>query len=249
MSDWTHEEYQKLLGMKHTALPNLADLPQHVVNSVPANDIDWRNSGVVSHVKDQGGCGSCWAFSTTGSIESARAIAGWGMYTFSEQQLVDCSWSYGNMGCGGGWYYWAWSYMQSNPLQFDWDYPYFSGQTGNSGNCNYNRGIGYANTTGQVGVAGNSSSIMSAINRGPVSVAIQADTAVFQTYSSGVITGDACGSNIDHAVLAVGYGPGYYIVKNSWGTWWGDQGYVKIEMREGAGTCGINQYVAYPTVW
>ncbi len=81
---------------------------------------------------------------------------------------------------------------------------------------------------------------MSAINRGPVSVAIQADTAVFQTYSSGVITGDACGSNIDHAVLAVGYGPGYYIVKNSWGTWWGDQGYVKIEMRDGAGTCGIN---------
>lgn len=148
MSDWTHEEYQKLLGMKHTAWPNLADLPEHVVNGVPANDIDWRNSGMVSHVKDQGGCGSCWAFSTTGSIESARAIAGWGMYTFSEQQLVDCSWGNGNMGCGGGWYYWAWSYMQSNPLQFDWDYPYFSGQTGNSGNCNYNRGIGYANTTG-----------------------------------------------------------------------------------------------------
>lgn len=240
MSDWTHEEYQKLLGMKHTAHPNLADLPQHVVNEVPANDIDWRNYGMVSHVKDQGGCGSCWAFSTTGSIESARAIAGWGLYTFSEQQLVDCSWGYGNNGCGGGWYYWAWSYMQANPLQFDWDYPYFSGQTGNSGNCNYNRGLGYANTTGQVGVAGNSGSIMSAINRGPVSVAIQADTYVFQTYSSGVITGDACGSNIDHAVLAVGYGPGYYIVKNSWGTWWGDQGYVKIEMREGAGTCGIN---------
>jgi len=102
-------------------------------------------------------------------------------------------------------------------------------------------------------VAANTSAIMSALNKGPASVAVQADTATFQTYSSGIITSSACGTNIDHAITAVGYGTNdagqsYYIVQNSWGTGWGDQGYVAIGAASGAGICGINQYVAYPNV-
>ena len=105
----------------------------------------------------------------------------------------------------------------------------------------------------QTDVAGNTSAIVAAITQQPVAVAIQANTSTFQYYTSGVITGTACGTNIDHAVTAVGYGTdptagGYYIVRNSWGSSWGNSGYVWIGQASGAGVCGINQYVAFPTV-
>lgn len=220
-SDWTHDEYKKLLGLKNMPLPNLESVPVHVANGTPANDIDWRSSGHVSGVKDQGQCGSCWAFSTTGAIESARSIAGRGLGSFSEEQLVECSSAYGNQACNGGWYYYAWDYMRSYPLENESSYPYTS-SAGGWGSCKYNSSLAVAGSTGYVQVAGNTSAIKSALNGKPCSVAIQADTATFQTYTSGVITSAACGTNIDHAVLAVGYGADYYIVKNSWGTWWGD---------------------------
>jgi len=143
------------------------------------------------------------------------------------------------MGCSGGWYYWAWDYMKTTALETEASYPYTSG-TGITGTCKYNASLGVAKVTGYTEVAATSTAIKSALNLKPVSVAIQADTAVFQTYSSGIITSAGCGTNIDHAVVAVGYGDNYYIVRNSWGTGWGEAGHVRIGIAEGAGICGIN---------
>ena len=137
--------------------------------------------------------------------------------------------------------------MKVNALETEANYPYTSGN-GVTGVCKVNASLGKVKVTGYTQVASSSAAIKSALSLKPVSVAIEADTYIFQTYSSGIITSSACGTNIDHAVVAVGYGSNYYIVRNSWGTSWGESGYVRIGVTEGAGTCGINQYVFYPTV-
>jgi len=152
------------------------------------------------------------------------------------------------MGCSGGWYFWAWDYMKTHPLATEANYPYVSGN-GVTYACNTTSASkGVVKVTGYTQVAASSTAIKSALNLKPVSVAIEADTYVFQTYSSGILTSSACGTNIDHAVVAVGYGSNYYIVRNSWGTGWGESGYIRIGITEGYGTCGINQYVYYPSV-
>ncbi len=130
-------------------------------------------------------------------------------------------------------------------------YPYTSGTTTKSGQCTYSLSQGIVASVSQTSVATDTNSIMAAIAQQPNAVAIEADTAYFQTYTSGILTnGTACGSTIDHAVTAVGYGNdptygGYYIVRNSWSASWGDQGYVNIGMANTPGICGINQYVAW----
>ena len=152
------------------------------------------------------------------------------------------------MGCSGGWYFWAWDYMKTHSLATEANYPYVSGNGVTYGCNTTSASKGVVKVTGYTQVAASSTAIKSALNLKPVSVAIEADTYVFQTYSSGVLTSSACGTNIDHAVVAVGYGSNYYIVRNSWGTGWGESGYIRIGITEGLGTCGINQYVFYPTV-
>jgi KDEL-tailed cysteine endopeptidase len=137
--------------------------------------------------------------------------------------------------------------MKTHAVESEANYPYTSG-AGVTGACKVNASLGVVKVTGYTQVAASSTAIKSAIGLKPVSVAIEADTYVFQTYSTGILTSAACGTNIDHAVVAVGYGANYYIVRNSWGTGWGESGYVRIGMTEGLGTCGINQYVFYPTV-
>lgn len=186
-------------------------------------------------------------------MESAHAIFWNTLYSLSEQQLVSCSGAYGNGGCQGGWYYWAWDYATVTPITTEAVYPYTSGQHGVTGRCTYVDGTGVMYDQSQTDVLGDTASITTAINQQPVAVAIEADTSTFQYYTSGVITSSACGTNIDHAVTAVGYGTdpsagGYYVVRNSWGSSWGNSGYVWIGQSTGAGICGINQYVAYPTV-
>lgn len=255
LSDWTREEYQKLLGLKNMPKPDRTGRPKlEATNTVGLpTSVNWVTAGKVNAIKNQGSCGSCWSFSANAALESAHAIFHSTLPNLSEQQLVSCSSSFGNNGCNGGWYYWAWDYAVGTPITSETTYPYTSGTFGITGSCKYVAGTGTLYDQSQTDVAANTTAILTAIAQQPVSVAIEADTTYFQSYTSGVLTSSACGTNIDHAVAAVGYGTdatagGYYLVRNSWGTSWGQSGYVKIGQASGAGICGINQYVAYPTV-
>jgi len=240
-SDWTHEEYKVLLGYKpelRTEEPNY--VPYEVTNST---GIDWRTKGAVTDVKDQGQCGSCWSFSTTGALEGAHVAAGGVLTSFSEMQFVNCD--YGllkNMGCNGGLMDKAFKYAEGTAIATEEAYPY----TPSKGSCDTSKLEGatlkvssYADVT-----KNDSDALKAQLEKGPVSVAIEADKKAFQTYTSGVLSGDACGTSLDHGVLAVGWGTDdsgveYYIVKNSWGPSWGLNGYINIGIESGAGVCGI----------
>jgi len=188
------------------------------------------------------------------SMESSYAIFHGTLYKLSEQNFVSCSFLQGNLGCNGGMYGRAWNYAKTHAIESEASYPYTSGTTMKSGSCLYNSANGVMNTTSFTTVATDNASIMTAIAQQPVSVAIEADTAYFQTYTSGVLTdAAACGTTLDHAVVAVGYGTDpstgpYYLVRNSWSASWGDQGYVKIGQAPAPGVCGINQDVMWVTV-
>jgi len=214
--------------------------------------INWADKGVVTPVKNQGQCGSCWSFSATGAMECDYAIKNGQLRSLSEQQLVDCSGSYGNYGCNGGWYYSAWNYaMAEGGLCTESAYPY----TARDGSCKASTcGTKYNAPTKYTQIkADDESALQSAVNSGCVSVAIQANQFAFQYYSGGVLEG-GCGTQIDHAVLVTGYGTGsqgdYWIVKNSWGTGWGEAGYVYIckdcNQNGAEGECGIDMYPYVP---
>ena len=214
-----------------------------------AETVNWVDAGAVTPVKDQGQCGSCWAFSSTGSLEGAHFVATGELLSFSEQQLVDCAGiRYGNMGCNGGLQTYAYNYYEAgHNAMLESEYPYTSGTTLKSGSCEYDASsaTGVA-VTDYTNVTPNSQSQMkAALQQGPLAVAIEADKFVFQTYKSGVLSSSKCGTNLDHAVLAVGYGSedgqDYWLVKNSWNTTWGDQGYIKLAMDDSSGTCGVQE--------
>jgi KDEL-tailed cysteine endopeptidase len=217
---------------------------------VPAA-VDWRTKGVVTPVKDQGQCGSCWSFSATGAIEGAWAITKGELVSLSEQQLVDCSHKYGNLGCNGGLMDSAFFYVIDNGLCTESAYPY----TASGSVCKSGCASAVSVKSCSDVPANNQVALKSAVALGPVSIAIEADTRTFQLYSGGVITGSACGTNLDHGVLIVGYGEEngikYWLVKNSWSDTWGDGGYVKIERSEStndAGVCGVAMQPSFPIV-
>jgi C1A family cysteine protease len=258
LSDYTREEYRAMLGLKNVAKP-VRNGPKAFADATGVGlptSINWCPASGTSKnttcnaIKNQGSCGSCWSFSANAAMESAHAIFHSTLPNLSEQQLVSCSSAYGNSGCNGGWYYWAWDYAAVTPITSESTYPYTSGNFGITGTCKYVSGTGTIYDQTQTDVAGNTTAMQTAVAQQPQSVAIEADTTLFQSYTSGVITSSACGTNIDHAVAAVGYNTSgnYWIVRNSWGATWGNSGYVWIGMASGAGICGINQYVAYPTV-
>lgn len=208
--------------------------------------VDWTTQGAVTGVKDQGNCGSCWSFSATGALEGAYKIKYGTLISFSEQNLVSCDKI--DSACNGGLMDNAFTWTKSNGgLCTESGYPYTSGTTGQKGTCitTCSKNVNVAPKS-YTDVAKNSdSALMTAIANQPVSIAIQANQPDFQLYKSGVLTG-TCGSNLDHGVLAVGYGTwtdgtDYYKVKNSWGTGWGMGGYILIQRgkNQQCGECGI----------
>jgi len=221
--------------------------------------VDWTQKGAITPVKDQGQCGSCWSFSTTGALEGAFAIQTGTLMSFSEQQLVDCD-TLGNggkdHGCNGGLMDNAFTWIMKNDgLCREEDYPYVSGTTKSAGTCNHKcEEVAGSDIRTFVDVPANSDSdFMSAVSTQPVSVAIEADQREFQLYKSGVLT-SSCGTNLDHGVLAVGYGTengvDYYKVKNSWSASWGEEGYIRLargsKYNGGKGQCGILMEASYP---
>jgi len=220
--------------------------------ALPAS-VDWSTKGAVTPVKDQGQCGSCWAFSTTGSTEGAWFLKNGTLVSLSEQQLIDCSTAQGNQGCDGGLMDYGFQYIVDNKgITGESVYPYKA--TGPNKCAAAGKPV-YARLTGFKDVpAGSETALMAAIASTPVSVAVEADQSVFQFYSGGVMTA-ACGNQLDHGVLAVGYGTlngqDYYKVKNSWGDSWGDKGYILLGRGAAFGSngqCGIQMDPSYPVV-
>jgi len=217
------------------------------VGAYPAGTLDWVSKGAVTGIKDQGQCGSCWAFSTTGSVEGTIAINKGHLTSLSEQELVDCAGSYGNQGCNGGLMDNAFKYVMANGLCTEAAYPY----TGKDGTCKKTSCTVSTNSkiSNYKDVAHNEGALGSAADIEPISVAIEADQSGFQLYKSGIFCG-ACGTTLDHGVLVVGYGEDasganpYWKVKNSWGTSWGEAGY--IQMCRNSDKCGIANEPSYP---
>lgn len=223
--------------------------------SLPSS-IDWRAKGAVSSVKDQGQCGSCWAFSSTGAMESAWAIQRGELIDLSEQELVDCATGvkYGSNGCNGGQMDGGFKYVIMNGQCSAVSYPYTSGGTKTAGKCASCEPV--VKMSGCRDVASkDTNALLSAVAKQPVAVAIEADTRYFQLYTGGILDASTCGTNLDHGVLIVGYGEEngkkYWLVKNSWSSSWGENGYVRIlrsSDASDAGICGIALEPSFPVV-
>ncbi|XP_064488080.1 procathepsin L-like [Ornithodoros turicata] len=250
-ADLTSEEYRQLyLGYRPNQRKKSA-LGVHKKASlydVP-DEVDWRKEGYVTPVKNQGSCGSCWAFSATGGLEGQHFRKTGKLVSLSEQNLVDCDTT--SSGCDGGTPDSAFAYVQENGgIDTEESYPY----TSVTGSCKYDPSHVGATDVGFHDVeSGSEDALKSAVATvGPVSVGIDASHASFQFYSGGVYNEPGCSTeNLDHGVLVVGYGTGsqgdYWIVKNSWGEEWGDHGYILMS-RNHDNQCGIATQASYPLV-
>jgi len=241
-SDLTPEEFK---AMYLTYIPSNASVPRVnvVLDGEPDTVVDWRTKGAVTPVKDQGQCGSCWAFSATEAIESYSFLNDGKLISLSAQQITSCDKTDG--GCNGGNTETAYGYVhKAGGIETSADYPYTSGG-GATGTCKFVASKVAVKIAGYKSVARGESNLKAALNNGPVSVCLAAEA--FQSYRSGVLR--SCPGSVDHCVQAVGYddaaSPAYWTVRNSWATSWGEKGYIRIA--SGSDLCKISDDVTYPT--
>lgn len=229
-TDLTQEEFAaKYLTLKVNKKSSRRAAPQEVKI---LGDVDWVAAKMVTAVKDQGQCGSCWAFSAVAAIESAVLINDSPEQLFSEQQLVDCSGAYGNEGCDGGWMDAAFEYVIDNGIATSAQYPYVARDQAckmDGGNFTINNFIDVQGCN----------ALANALNYAPVSVAV--DASNWSPYRSGVLS--TCGNNVNHGVLLVGQSDAYWKIKNSWSTNWGESGYIRLAQ---GNTCDICEYPSLP---
>jgi len=260
---WTlgHNEFTDLTWQQFAAerLPGLLPQPEFRLPrptfTAPANfeapaSVDWVAKGAVTPIKNQGRCGSCWAFSTTGSVEGANFVENGVLVSLSEEELVQCSHN-GNMGCRGGLMDNAFKWIETTGLCLESADPYTSG-TGTTGTCSGESATCTPNVTvtGFKDVAkGDETSLLAAAAQQPVSIAIEADKSAFQMYKGGILDNPACGTKLDHGVLLVGFGTDsgkdYWKIKNSWGPTWGEAGYIRFI--RGKNQCGLANQPSFPT--
>jgi C1A family cysteine protease len=235
-STMTKDEFKRVLGKKaaqeHDSVTELS-------TSNLSGSVDWRTKGAVNPVQDQGQCGSCWAFSSTAAMEGEHFLKTGDLLKLSEQQFVDCDKK--SSGCNGGLEMWAFMYAKANPQELEKDYQY----TARTQKCKADKTKEVVTATSYTAVPKKSDAqLKAALDVQPTCVSVEADTD-FQFYTTGILNAKNCGTNLDHAVTAVGYGVDannneYYIVRNSWGPSWGEEGYIRMAAgQDGNGVCGI----------
>jgi cathepsin L len=250
--DWSNDEYREYVGRFKRPVATIEPVGTHEVTGIAPTSVDWRTKNVVTAVKDQAQCGSCWAFSAVGSLEGAHALASGTLVSLSEQELVDCA-AGGTDDCNtGGWMTDGFQWAIEKGMESEKDYPYTAQSLHK---CNYDSSKVVAKYTSYKNVTATEAALTDAVaNQPTVSVAIDAASFWFQLYSSGVYDDSSCRSgldDLDHGVLAAGYGTDtasgkdYWLVKNSWGAWWGEAGYIRM-VRNKNNQCGIATCASYP---
>ncbi|NXT88093.1 CATS protein, partial [Anhinga rufa] len=251
LGDMTSEEVAALLtGLNVAPRPNQTFTYRPQPGSRVPDTVDWREKGCVTDVKNQGACGSCWAFSAVGALEAQVKLKTGKLVSLSAQNLVDCSMMYGNKGCNGGWRTRAFQYIIDNQgIDSDDSYPYRA----QDGACRYNLTARAATCSRYVELPhGDEATLKDAVaNVGPISVGIDASQPTFFLYKAGIYHDPSCSQVTNHAVLVIGYGSldgeDYWLVKNSWGVHFGDQGYIRMARNRG-NHCGIASYGVYPQI-
>ncbi|CAN4109127.1 unnamed protein product [Withania somnifera] len=250
-ADLTNKEFRAARnGLKIPVCePRITSFKYENVTAVPTT-MDWRTKGAVTPIKDQGQCGSCWAFSAIAATEGITKLSTGKLISLSEQELVDCDRTSEDQGCEGGYMEDAFEFIvKDKGIASEKNYPYKAAD----GSCNKKEESppaayikGYEKVP-----KNNEKALLKAVANQPVSVSIDASDFSFQFYSSGVFQGP-CGTELDHGVTAVGYGKAdgtkYWLIKNSWGTSWGENGYIRMERDIDAkgGLCGIAMDASYP---